>query len=100
MNDFSAHTVRLLLDLLYGATKPRLTLAEAVALFKVSDKYSVMGLHQQCTRVLKLMLSLSNMHQLQRLADRHHCSQLSAVSSHDAFLVITVCRLLSTQTLL
>lgn len=81
MHDVSADTMRLLLDHVYGATRPRLGFDEAVAMFKMSDKYGMAGLHQQCTRVLTLMVTSETVSHLQHLADSHHCSPLFEVSA-------------------
>ena len=68
-----------MLDHVYGIEKPMLTLAQAVTLFKISDKYSLSRLHQQCVRVLRLMITEGNLQYIQGLAYRHSSTGLFEV---------------------
>ncbi|DBB17399.1 TPA: hypothetical protein ACH3X3_014431 [Trebouxia sp. C0006] len=76
MNDVAASTVEMLLQYVYGCLKPELTLAEAVAMFEASDMYALTGLHQQCTRLLKALISFDNVFDLAELAQLHDCPAL------------------------
>lgn len=76
MNDVAVSTVELLLQFVYGCLKPELTLAEAVAMFEASDMYALTGLHQQCTRLLKALISFDNVFDLAELAQLHDCPTL------------------------
>ncbi len=77
----SASTMGLLLDFIYGAFKPKVTLAEAVDLFIVSNKYAVLELHLQCTRILKNMINEETVCALMRLACDHYSSELEQVTA-------------------
>ncbi len=88
--------MELLLDFMYGASKPGLTFAEAVDLFVVSDMYAFLELHLQCTRILKSMISPKTVCALLHLALAHHCTDLKEVgllsqslSSLDGDLVLS-----------
>lgn len=81
MSGVAAHTVEMVLQYVYGCLPPDLTLAEAVALFEASDMYALSGLHQQCTRLLKALISFDNVFDLAELAQLHDCPSLLQVSS-------------------
>ena len=76
MQDVEAHTVELLLQYLYGCLKSDLTLPELVALFQASDKYALIILNQQCTRLLKAFISFDSIFELADLAQLHNCPGL------------------------
>lgn len=75
----SSQTARQLVDYMYGSSVTCTKLSEAIALFKASNMYGLMGLHQQCIRVLKDMLTPSNVVRLQQLADGLSCTKLQLV---------------------
>lgn len=81
MSGVAAHTVEMVLQYVYGCLPPDLTLAEAVALFEASDMYVLSGLHQQCTRLLKALISFDNVFDLAELAQLHDCPSLLQVPS-------------------
>ena len=81
MNDVEAHTVELLLQYVYGFLKPDLTLAETMALFEASDKYAMTILNQQCTRLLKSLISFDNVFELADVAQLHQSASLLQVNS-------------------
>ena len=89
MNDVAASTVEMLLQYVYGCLKPELTLAEAVAMFEASDMYALTGLHQQCTRLLKALISFDNVFDLAELAQLHDCPALLQVRMPDILLLNT-----------
>ena len=89
MNDVAVSTVELLLQFVYGCLKPELTLAEAVAMFEASDMYALTGLHQQCTRLLKALISFDNVFDLAELAQLHDCPTLLQVRTPDLLILLS-----------
>ena len=79
MDDMEPEAAELLLQYIYGCLKPELSLAAAVALFRASDKYAMSSLHQQCTRLLKGLITFDNLFDLAELAQLHHSSELLQV---------------------
>ena len=72
---------QLLLQYMYGSPREDMDLASAVALFRASDKYAMSSLHQQCTRLLKSLITFDNIFDLAELAQLHCSSQLLQVSA-------------------
>ncbi len=82
MTDVAADTVELLLQFIYGCRQQHnLTLSQVVALFQASDKYALVSLHHQCTRLLTAHISFGNIFQLADLAQLHNCHSLSQVGT-------------------
>ena len=79
LQESSVDTVMPMLDYIYGKGTFRLTLAQAVSLFRMSDKYGVVQLRKQCARILVIMLNSSILAPMQELAERHSCSELLQV---------------------
>ena len=79
MDDMDPKAAELLLQYMYGCPHAGLDLPSAVALFQASDKYAMSSLHQQCTRLLKSLITFDNIFDLAELAQLHHSSQLLQV---------------------
>ena len=74
-----AQTVELMLQYIYGCMKSELDLPEVMALFEASDKYAIISLHEQCTRLLKALISFDNIFDLVDLAQLHQSPGLLQV---------------------
>ena len=74
-----AQAVELMLQYMYGCMKPEISLVEVMALFEASDKYAITSLHQQCTRLLKALISFDNIFDLVDLAQLHQSASLLQV---------------------
>lgn len=80
LEDMDTEAAELLLQYIYGCLRPQLSLTAAVALFRASDKYAMSSLHQQCTRLLKSLITFDNLLDLAELAQLHHSIDLLQVS--------------------
>lgn len=89
MDDVSPEAAELLLQYMYGCPQADLDLPSAVALFQASDKYAMSSLHQQCTRLLKSLITFDNIFDLAELAQLHHSSELLQVRNSSSALAVS-----------
>ena len=84
-NDITADAMGLLLNWMYAGFKARLTLNQAVSLFKVSHRFNMGKLQHQCEQTIKASIGMEAYAQVENLAHCFHCVELKEVRScHDA----------------